>query len=304
MIEFGKTLRDAREAKGLTVAQLAEMTRMPSSRVEALEAENFSGIPAAIYGRGFVRLYCEAVGLDPKPLAAEFTEIYSGNRDLEIRERAPAAASASSPAGAPAAVPAAAPEPTKAGPSAAPESPKAAPSTASDFRLEARAIHAAPPLRREAVLHEPPPVADPLRAAAPADATPAAPTERPPRAARPLSRYAAPADAPRPASRLSFSLPSLSIPPAVWRVALLAAVGLLLLAGLCFGVRALYRAVNGTGDAATAPAPVAEESPASGRPTEPPPKAAKPRPEPTAAPSSAPTAAPRTPQRIPALYID
>lgn len=89
MIEFGKTLRSAREAAGLTVAQLAERTHMAPSRIEELESENFAKIPAAIYGRGFVRLYCEAVGLDPKPLSDEFTAIFDGSRDLEIREREP-----------------------------------------------------------------------------------------------------------------------------------------------------------------------------------------------------------------------
>lgn len=89
MIEFGKTLQSAREAAGLTVAQLAERTHMAPSRIEELEAEDFAKIPAAIYGRGFVRLYCEAVGLDPKPLSDEFTAIFDGSRDLEIREREP-----------------------------------------------------------------------------------------------------------------------------------------------------------------------------------------------------------------------
>ena len=87
MIELGKTLRSAREAKGLTIAQLAEMTRMTATRIEELENENFANIPAAIYGRGFVKLYCGALGLDPKPLCDEFTEIFNGNRDVEIRER-------------------------------------------------------------------------------------------------------------------------------------------------------------------------------------------------------------------------
>ena len=80
MIEFGKTLRLAREAKGYTVSQLAEMTRMIHQTIEDLENENFTRIAAPIYGRGFVKLYCEAVGLDPKPMIAEFMEIFSGNR--------------------------------------------------------------------------------------------------------------------------------------------------------------------------------------------------------------------------------
>ena len=80
MIEFGKTLRTAREAKGYTVAQLAEMTHLAPSVVANLEKEDFSFLAAPIYGRGFVKLYCCAVGLEPKPLVDAFMESFGGNR--------------------------------------------------------------------------------------------------------------------------------------------------------------------------------------------------------------------------------
>ena len=88
MIEFGKTLRTAREAKGLTIADIANRTHLMSAMVSDLENENFSRLPAPIYGRGFIKLYCGVVGLDPKPLIDEFMEIQSGNRQPAIRERA------------------------------------------------------------------------------------------------------------------------------------------------------------------------------------------------------------------------
>lgn len=87
MIEFGKTLREAREAKGYSVSQIAEMTRLMHQTIEDLEAENFTKIPAPIYGRGFVKLYCEALGIDPKPLIEEYMEIQAGNRTATIRLR-------------------------------------------------------------------------------------------------------------------------------------------------------------------------------------------------------------------------
>lgn len=87
MMEFGKSLRNAREAKGYTIAQIAETTHMLSSIVEGLENEDFSRIAAPIYGRSFVRLYCEAVGLEPKPFVDEFMEILNGNHAPTIRER-------------------------------------------------------------------------------------------------------------------------------------------------------------------------------------------------------------------------
>ena len=240
MIEFGKTLREAREAAGLSVAQLADKTHMPPSRIEQLEAEDFSKIPAAIYGRGFVRLYCEAVGLDPSPLSAEFTDIFNGRREPEIRER-PAA------------------------PSATP-SPEPPVMRDASSALVGRDVHGAP---QEPESNEPVEgdlFAEPARASAAA-----------PAAAPSLSRYAAPV---RETARSS-------LPPFVWRLAVLGAVAVVVLWLAFLGVRALYRATSGT-----PPTDVEEDAPQS--------EVAAP-----AAPAT-PTspAAPRTQQKIPELYID
>ena len=78
MMEFGNSLRAAREAKGYTPVQLAEMTRLAPSVIYSLENEDFSRIAAPIYGRGFVKLYCEAVGLDSKIYIAEFMNRMNG----------------------------------------------------------------------------------------------------------------------------------------------------------------------------------------------------------------------------------
>lgn len=93
MIEFGETLRKKREEKGLSLGDVAQKTNMLIQQVEALEKEDFSKIAAPIYGRGFVRLYCEAVGIeDPKPLVDEFMDIFLGNRPPTIRMRKTAVA--------------------------------------------------------------------------------------------------------------------------------------------------------------------------------------------------------------------
>lgn len=102
MMEFGKSLRAAREAKGFTVLQLAETTHLAPNVVENLENEDFSHIAAPIYGRGFVKLYCEAVGLAPKPMIDQFMDLLNGTTEPRIRERpvapeAPAATSENPP---------------------------------------------------------------------------------------------------------------------------------------------------------------------------------------------------------------
>ena len=88
MSSFGETLRNAREAKGLTCSQVAAQTHMLVQIVEEMEREDFHRIPAPIYGRGFVRLFADCVGLDPIPLVREFMDIYEGRRapTVSIRE--------------------------------------------------------------------------------------------------------------------------------------------------------------------------------------------------------------------------
>ena len=88
MSSFGETLRTAREAKGLSCSQVAAQTHMLVQIVEEMEREDFHRIPAPIYGRGFVRLFADCVGLDPVPLVREFMDLYEGRRApaVSIRE--------------------------------------------------------------------------------------------------------------------------------------------------------------------------------------------------------------------------
>lgn len=140
-MEFGKSLREAREAKGYTVAQIAETTHMLATIIDGLEKEDFSKIAAPIYGRGFVKLYCEAVGLEAKPFVDEFMEIVNGNREATIRERP-----------VPEPPPVANPEPTVVTP---PPPPAPAPTAERDLFTQEPAVAEQP---------VPPPAAEPLPA--------------------------------------------------------------------------------------------------------------------------------------------
>lgn len=136
MKSFGATLKEAREAKGLTPSQVAHDTHMLVQIVEEMEREDFHRIPAPIYGRGFVRLYAERVGLDPAPLIAEFMEIYNGHKPPQA-ERQPPPPAPPEPAVAPAPPMPETPPPEPETPSAppVPETPSAPaePETASEI---------------------------------------------------------------------------------------------------------------------------------------------------------------------------
>ena len=88
-MSLGNTLRTAREACGLTTSELAARTHMLVQIVEGLEDEDFRRIPAPIYGRGFIKLYCEAVDLDPKPLQAEFMDLFNRAKDAPAKNVMP-----------------------------------------------------------------------------------------------------------------------------------------------------------------------------------------------------------------------
>ena len=62
----GDRLREAREAKGLDIDQVAAETRIPKRHLETIEAGNFSALPSRTYAIGFTRTYARTLGLDEK----------------------------------------------------------------------------------------------------------------------------------------------------------------------------------------------------------------------------------------------
>src|SRR5712664_880560 len=57
-------LHQAREARKLTIEQVAEVTKIRSDHVRALEEGNFNVFSAPVYIRGFVRTYSTLLKLD------------------------------------------------------------------------------------------------------------------------------------------------------------------------------------------------------------------------------------------------
>ncbi len=65
MSSFGELLRQARDYKGVTLREAERATRISRAHLAALEAEDFSALPAMTYARGIVRNYAQYLGLDP-----------------------------------------------------------------------------------------------------------------------------------------------------------------------------------------------------------------------------------------------
>lgn len=67
----GQRLRAAREAKGLSIEDVASSTRIPTRHLQTLEDSDWDKLPAATYSIGFAKNYATAVGLDRAEIAEQ-----------------------------------------------------------------------------------------------------------------------------------------------------------------------------------------------------------------------------------------
>jgi cytoskeletal protein RodZ len=70
--DLGKALKEARESRGLSLAQITQLTKIPTAVLEALERNEGAALPGGIFSRSFVRGFASAVGLDPEEAVREF----------------------------------------------------------------------------------------------------------------------------------------------------------------------------------------------------------------------------------------
>ncbi len=86
MPALGQRFRAAREARGLTLPEVAEQVRIRSVYLKAIEDEDWSAIGASVYIRGFLRTYARFLGLDAEATVAEFN-LGEGERAAIVRAR-------------------------------------------------------------------------------------------------------------------------------------------------------------------------------------------------------------------------
>jgi cytoskeleton protein RodZ len=65
---LGRLLREAREAHGLSIADVAAKIKLAERQIEALEADDYTRLPELAFVRGFVRSYAKVLGLDSETM--------------------------------------------------------------------------------------------------------------------------------------------------------------------------------------------------------------------------------------------
>jgi len=83
MAALGEEFRSAREARGLTLSDVAEQIHIRSVYLNAIENEDWKAIGAPVYVRGFIRTYARFLGVDGEDAVARFNAAAPPERPVQ-----------------------------------------------------------------------------------------------------------------------------------------------------------------------------------------------------------------------------
>lgn len=69
---FGEELRKEREIRGISLAEIAEATKVSKRFLAAIEKDDFNTLPAPVFTRGFVREYARYLGLNAEEMVTRY----------------------------------------------------------------------------------------------------------------------------------------------------------------------------------------------------------------------------------------
>ena len=72
----GSVLKMLREQRGLTIQNIADITKLGGRHLEHIEDETYAKLPVRPYLRGFLVLYAKALGYEPERILADYLKRY------------------------------------------------------------------------------------------------------------------------------------------------------------------------------------------------------------------------------------
>lgn len=82
---LGEKLRQAREARGITISEVAEQTRISPHYIELIENDDYRTLPGGIFNKGFVKSYAKFIGLDEAEALQDYSRLIS-SQSSELSE--------------------------------------------------------------------------------------------------------------------------------------------------------------------------------------------------------------------------
>jgi hypothetical protein len=72
----GAQIKAVREARGLSIHDIGNQTKISTLNLQFIEACNYEMLPAPVYLRGFLKAYARALRIDPEKTAADYMRAY------------------------------------------------------------------------------------------------------------------------------------------------------------------------------------------------------------------------------------
>lgn len=77
----GEFLKEIREYKCVDLLRMSELTKISKTYIRYIEEENFTGLPATVYVRGFVYQYAKTLKLNPDLVAGSYLKRVKSARE-------------------------------------------------------------------------------------------------------------------------------------------------------------------------------------------------------------------------------
>jgi cytoskeletal protein RodZ len=74
-LTLGEKLRQAREARGITLSEVAEQTRISPLYIESIENDDYRNLPGGIFNKGFVKSFAKYVGVDEQEALQDYASL-------------------------------------------------------------------------------------------------------------------------------------------------------------------------------------------------------------------------------------
>lgn len=83
---IGQKLETARQAKGVSVSEAGQATKILSKFIEAMEADDFGALSAPVYAKSFIKMYAKYLGLDSTPLVDEYAAQHAPKAQQQLTD--------------------------------------------------------------------------------------------------------------------------------------------------------------------------------------------------------------------------
>jgi len=74
-LSLGEKLQQAREARGVTISEVAEQTRISALYLECIENNDYRTLPGGIFNKGFVKSFARYVGVDEQEALQDYNRL-------------------------------------------------------------------------------------------------------------------------------------------------------------------------------------------------------------------------------------